>query len=639
MSNKKSPGSDGLTKEFYLTFWEDLKEDLCEMMNNTYLKEELCESQKEAIVKLIYKKGCPRELKNWRPISLLNIDYKILSKILANRLKTLMPQLVGKDQYCGVPNRSISTANSILTNIWDIECKYRRSKLMYLLIDQKKAFDRVNHEYLFGTLKALNLPENFITWVKLMYRDVYSYIEINGKLTKKIHIKRSVRQGCPLSMLLFVITAEGLAQMIKTNNNIKGYKITPNQEKKLVAYADDTTLILTEPNSLQEAFKQITNYCSTSGAELNQEKTEIIIMGPWKIRDLREVLSLVKDEVTILGIKYCAENMGKLNYTPIVTEIRGKMEIWGKRAHNMMGRSHLLNIYAFPKLLYRMRHIEIPKEIKKQLTVEMFKFIWQQDIQTIGQQKIARPRNLGGTGLFDLDTRQQALWLQETNEIVVEPNAEVNLLRRAILGPIPNLSKYFRENKIQIKHVNMTEISSNKTKYIRKNLGNKIPMENKVRIIYENMHEERAPIGFNELEQFSHLNQIKHAKLWQYGYLTAHRGHKTRHWLYSKNFSIKDVQKSKGQCTKCKQNETQEHILQSCLKTNALRKHIKQKYKISNPTKLTGNRETDIRMLAYQKTALTYTIHTNKGNPEREDARQIEDYESLLEQITLDSPQ
>ena len=471
-----------------------------------------------------------------------------------------------------------------------------------------------------------------------MYRDVHSYIEINGKLTKKIHIKRSVRQGCPLSMLLFVITAKGLAQMINTNKNIKGYKITPNQEKKLVAYADDTTLILTEPNSIQEAIKKITNYCSASGAELNQEKTEIIIMGPWKIRDLREVLSWVKEEVMILGIKYCAENMGKLNYTPIVTEIRGKMEIWGKRAHNMMGRSHLLNIYAFPKLLYRMRHIEIPKEIKKQLKAEMFKFIWQQDIQTIGQQKIARPRNLGGTGLFDLDTRQQALWLQETNEIVVEPNAEVNLLRRGILGPIPNLSNYFRENNIQIKHVNMTEISSNRTKYIRKHLRNKTPMKNKLRNIYDNMHEERASIGFNELEQFSHLNQIKHAKLWQYGYLTAQGGHKTRHWLYSKNFSLKDVQKSKGQCTKCKQNETQEHILQSCLKTNALRKHIKHKYKITNPIKLTGNRATDIRILAYQKTALTYTIHTNKGNPEREDARQIEDYESMLEQITLDSP-
>ena len=197
-----------------------------------------------------------------------------------------------------------------------------------------------------------------------MYQDVYSYIEINGKLTKKIRIKRSVRQGCPLSMLLFVLTAEGLAQKITTNTNIKGYRITPTQEKKLVAYADDTTVILTEPKSIKEAIETINTYCNVSGAEMNRDKTEILITGPWKIKDIKEVLSWIKDEVKILGIKYSMENMRKLNYLPIISEIKGKMEVWGKRAHNMMGRSYLLNTYTFPKLLYRMRHIDMPKEIK-----------------------------------------------------------------------------------------------------------------------------------------------------------------------------------------------------------------------------------------------------------------------------------
>ena len=272
MSNNKSPGSDGLPKEFYSTFWDDIKEDLCEMLNNIYLKQELCESQKTAIVKLIYKKGNPKELKNWRPINLLSIDYKILSKILAERLKHVMPTIVSKDQYCGVPNGGITTANSILTNIWDIECKHNRSKLMYLLIDQKKAFDRVNHQYLLKTLKALNLHPNFIQWVQTMYRESYSHIEINGSLTKRINIKRSVRQGCPLSMLLFILTAEGLTQKIKANNKIKGYKITPNIEKKVVAYADDPTIILTDPNSIKESLDTINSYCKASGAEIKTNR-------------------------------------------------------------------------------------------------------------------------------------------------------------------------------------------------------------------------------------------------------------------------------------------------------------------------------------------------------------------------------
>ena len=164
MSNNKSPGSDGLTKEFYIHFWPELKEELTELYINIYLDKKLTESQKLAIIKLVYKKGDPKLLKNWRPISLLNIDYKILSKILSNRLKNEMPNLVGRDQYCGIPNRSIHNAHNILHNIWEIELKRRQNKLMYLLIDQQKAFDRLDHSYLFKIIKANNLPNKFITW-------------------------------------------------------------------------------------------------------------------------------------------------------------------------------------------------------------------------------------------------------------------------------------------------------------------------------------------------------------------------------------------------------------------------------------------------------------------------------------------
>ena len=300
MQSNKSPDSDGIPNEFYKTFWPELKEELCEMLNNIYIKQSLSQTQKQAIIKLLYKKGDPRELKNWRPISLLNTDYKILSKIMANRLKPKMEILIGKDQYCGVPNRSINTANSILTNIWNMEKKYIKNKLIYLMIDQQKAFDRVDHQYLLRTLKALNLPDNFIDWVKIMYTDIYSNIEINGTTTQDIKISRSVRQGCPLSMLLFILTAEGLAEKIRANPEIKGYNITPNIEKKIAAYTDDTTLILTTKKSIDESLKMIEEYCNASGALTNIEKTEAIILGPWKLKDLREILSWIKDRVKIL---------------------------------------------------------------------------------------------------------------------------------------------------------------------------------------------------------------------------------------------------------------------------------------------------------------------------------------------------
>ena len=120
MKNEKSPGSDGLTKEFYIIFWNDLKDILKEMLNNIYLANTLSESQKEGIIKLLYKKRNVKELKNWRPISLLNIDYKILTKILANRVKEILPKIIDQDQACGTKGRSINDHLETLTSLTEI---------------------------------------------------------------------------------------------------------------------------------------------------------------------------------------------------------------------------------------------------------------------------------------------------------------------------------------------------------------------------------------------------------------------------------------------------------------------------------------------------------------------------------------
>ena len=105
-----------------------------------------------------------------------------------------------------------------------------------------------------------------------IYTDTGSNVEINGATTKKIKILRSVRQGCPLSMLLFVLSAKGLAKKIRANKDIEGYKINPSTEKKLAAYADNTTLILTNTKSIKESLNTIDDYCKASGARTNKEK-------------------------------------------------------------------------------------------------------------------------------------------------------------------------------------------------------------------------------------------------------------------------------------------------------------------------------------------------------------------------------
>ena len=267
------------------------------------------------------------------------------------------------------------------------------------------------------------------------------------------------------------------------------------------------------------------------------------------------------------------------------------------------------------------------------LKAEIYKFIWQSNVQTISQEKIARPKYLGGIGLFDIDLRQRASWIQEANEIVTNPNSEENLLRRGTLGPIPNLNKYFRDQEIKPIHINMTEISSDKNKYIRGYLKKCIPDEHSLRKIYQTLQEESTSISENKQQQYNLLSKIKLPKLWQYGCLTAHEAHKTRHWLYTRRFQIKDVIKSKGKCGECKLNDTQDHILEHCRKTATLRKYIQDTYGIDNMTALTGNHPNNIKILAYQKIALTHKVHINKGNTDR--GNLITDYRNLLEEIEI----
>ena len=168
MKNNKSPGNDGLPKEFYEVFWNELKYILPEVYNNIFLQGQMTESQRNAIIKLIYKKNDPNELKNWRPISLLNLDYKILSKILSNRLKPIMHKIIEDDQTCGIPGRSITNALDTLNHIWEItnDPKGHRGGLAYIVLDQEKAFDKIEHRLIYSILEELNFESNFIRWIK-----------------------------------------------------------------------------------------------------------------------------------------------------------------------------------------------------------------------------------------------------------------------------------------------------------------------------------------------------------------------------------------------------------------------------------------------------------------------------------------
>ncbi len=277
---EKSPGEDGLTAEFYMEFRELLVPELATLYNSIMVAGEAPLTMRNAIIKLLYKKNDHRHLKNWRPISLLNLDYKLLTKILTNRLTPYLENIVPMEQKCGVDGRRMRDVIRNLDSYRD-----ESAEGFLVCIDQEKAFDRVNHDYLFKTLETFGINGNFLKITKTLYHNITSQVMINGSPTNKIPIKRGVRQGCPYSMLLFVLCSVPLIEMINDDRKITGHKTKKGNSIKIQAYADDNTVIIKKPIELDHIIKTYKKHGQASEAKINEDKTQILPIGD-KIRSM-----------------------------------------------------------------------------------------------------------------------------------------------------------------------------------------------------------------------------------------------------------------------------------------------------------------------------------------------------------------
>ena len=189
-----------------------------------------------------------------------------------------------------------------------------------VLIDYEKAFDMVEWDFLFKTLDAFNFGPTFINLIKLLYRNISSYTTNNGFLSRNFKLTRGIRQGCPISALLFVLVAEILSIKLRSDKNVTGILVN-NIEYKICQLADDTTIFVKNLQSLQNAITLFQQFRECSGLKLNLEKCEIIPLGPCRACGLALPKSVDKLKVNTgafktLGIwfSYDLDESMKLNY-------------------------------------------------------------------------------------------------------------------------------------------------------------------------------------------------------------------------------------------------------------------------------------------------------------------------------------
>ena len=226
----------------------------------------LPQSQRIAIVKLLPKIDNAITVDDFRPISLINTDLKILSHILADRFSQRLDEIIDKSQHAYLKGRQIHVALKKINKGVELLNKSR----CLVALDFSKAFDKVDRKYMFSLVDKIGMDSFSVAAVKTLYNETVSVLEVNGVLSHPINVERGVRQGCPLSALLFILCIEPLLQKIKLSKHVKGF-----MSYKTVAYADDISCLV-KRKSVEALFDIVSDFCDKTQLSINVNKSEIL---------------------------------------------------------------------------------------------------------------------------------------------------------------------------------------------------------------------------------------------------------------------------------------------------------------------------------------------------------------------------
>ena len=424
MQNNKTPGSDGLPAEFYKKFFPLFGKDFINMINLCYLWDKLTPSQRLSLITLLCKNREFHYLLNyWRPISLLNVDYKIVSKALSLRLRKVLPYIIHGDQTCSVIGRSITDNVHLLRNIFDF-VEQKGIRCAFVNLDQAKAFDRVSTEYLLEVLQAFGFGPSFLKWIKILYEDISSAIIVNGHIGVSFPVCRSVRQGCAISPLLYVLSMEPFANRVRLSANFHGLNIPGHREEaRITQYADDTTLICTSVQSVYVALALCNHFGRASGAKLNLEKTCGIWLGGWRDRGEQGPCGIkwVKTK-KLLGVVFGhrASDMNRYadNWGPVLDKFEKVLNDNCQRNLSLTGKATIANIMASSKLWYLAPVLELPREILNRFNKLLFKFIWGSSHEPIKRNTLFGDIMKGGIGLVSIQLKAQAFMIMQLVKMI-----------------------------------------------------------------------------------------------------------------------------------------------------------------------------------------------------------------------------
>ncbi|KAJ6651493.1 hypothetical protein lerEdw1_020910 [Lerista edwardsae] len=407
-----APGADGLPYFFYQRFAALLAEPLADAFNAALQgRERFHDSFYSGLLRFLFKGGDPTLVQNWRPITVTNVDYRLLARILNARLAAVASRLVAEGQSNAVPGRRMGATLALMREVF-LAAAGGRWRGLLIQLDQSKAFDRVDRDYLWAVLRERGVPEAFVRLLQGLYERATAVPVVQGWRGAPVPLASGLQQGCPLSPLLYVLALEPLLGAIRADGRITGILAQGSGRRlKAVAHADDAYVLLRHGEGELRALREIlAEYGAVSGAAINACKSRCYTLGPgtldiaWRPLEREEEAQSVgagegaqaatvvpvppsvpqgdPTDTTVRAVKVLGVRFGlgsdawELDWRAWAEAAEERMRRWGRWRLGVYQRVRLFEAYCVPAALLLAAVYPPPRAVVASVTAAFFRFVW-----------------------------------------------------------------------------------------------------------------------------------------------------------------------------------------------------------------------------------------------------------------------
>ncbi|KAJ6655574.1 hypothetical protein lerEdw1_005045 [Lerista edwardsae] len=407
-----APGADGLPYFFYQRFAALLTEPLADAFNAALQgRERFHNSFYSGLLHFLFKGGDPTLVQNWRPIAVTNVDYRLLARVLNARLAAVASRLVAEGQSNAVPGRRMGATLALMHEVF-LAAAGGRWRGLLIQLDQSKAFDRVNRDYLWAVLRERGVPEAFVHLLQGLYERATAVPVVQGWRGAPVPLASGLQQGCPLSPLLYVLALEPLLGAIRADGRITGILARGSGRRlKAVAHADNAYVLLRHGEGELCALREIlAEYGAVSGAAVNACKSCCYTLGPGtldialqQLEREEEAQSVGAGEgaqaatvvpappsappgdhadttvhaVKVLGVRFgLGSDAREVDWRAWAEAAEERMRRWGRWHLGVYQRVRLFEAYCVPAALLLAAVYPPPRAVVASVMAAFFRFVW-----------------------------------------------------------------------------------------------------------------------------------------------------------------------------------------------------------------------------------------------------------------------